>query len=208
MKTAWLYVVLAAGIFRLVSDACGEDPHALTAARQRYDGEIKSAQHRYLRDLRNLKSTYTQQGDLESAMTVKEEMDRVRLSAGLSVLIPENAVEWKEHFYWFPAQDLTYKDAMDLARERGGHLVIIDSEEENDFVTSHLKELYTWIGLHRKKFRDGNDWITVTGETPLFLKWDQSQGHGKNQPYAGIRDDGLWHDFFGSEEQRFIVEWE
>ncbi|KAB5517739.1 hypothetical protein PHYPO_G00170650 [Pangasianodon hypophthalmus] len=49
--------------------------------------------------------------------------------------------------YYFLTNKLTWTQSRDYCVEKGGHLVIITSQTEQDFVSSQIKETH-WIGLN------------------------------------------------------------
>ena len=191
-----------------VTPILADDPAALVSARERYENEIRISRDRYLRELANLKATYTRQGNLDAANVISAEMDKVGRTAVAPSGAPADAVQWNGHYYWFPQQKASYREALKLAKDKGGHLVTIDSKEENDFIMRYITDQYTWIGIHRKNFGEQGDWVTVAGSPLNYQNWDDGQGRRPGQPYGGIKDNGRWHDFFGEEFQKFIVEWD
>jgi len=119
------------------------------------------------------------------------------------------AQEWEGHYYWFSEQKLSWLDAKRYAEEAGGYLVIIDSAEENEFVKAHMREPWSWIGVHSTNFESA-PWITVKGGSLYYENWDVGEGWDpRQQPFVGLLINGKMHDFNGANEYyRFIVEWD
>ena len=207
MRIERLLVVGALTMIPVIT-VLADDPAALISARKRYNNELRITTERYLRELANLKSTYTRQGNLDAANAIEAEMDKVGRAATVPSGVPSNAVQWNGHYYWFPEEKASYREALKLAKDKGGHLLVIDSKDENDFIMKYITDRYTWIGIHRKNFGEKGDWVTVFGKRLGYQNWDDGQGHGPGQPYGGIRNNGRWHDFFGKEYQKFVIEWE
>ena len=45
-----------------------------------------------------------------------------------------HAVKWNGHWYAFFPDSVSWDDAVKISKERGGHLVFIESKEENQFL--------------------------------------------------------------------------
>jgi len=109
---------------------------------------------------------------------------------------------------------LTWFQARDFCIEKGGELVKITSERENDFVlalarqrASSVKEI--WIGLRR----DAGGFYWTDNSFPKYTNWapnepsnDQEQcvhmwtGHSDHLPYKAS---GTWNDLFCSGAANF-----
>ncbi|KAG7335990.1 hypothetical protein KOW79_000683 [Hemibagrus wyckioides] len=69
------------------------------------------------------------------------------------------------YFFWMdPAPWLTWGESQTRCTENKGHLVVIDTIEEQEFITQHISFYYDqyhgyWIGLSK----NNNTWIWITG---------------------------------------------
>ncbi|XP_041857535.1 CD209 antigen-like protein C [Melanotaenia boesemani] len=70
-------------------------------------------------------------------------------------------------------------------RGRGGDLVVIDSAEEQEFLSKFAKEL-CWIGLSDKE-REGI-WKWVDGTSLILTNWDTNQPDNGGDPQWGDED--------------------
>lgn len=144
---------------------------------------------------------------------------------------PADSVEFNGHHYLV----MSHKDSWEKAKERceaaGGHLVIIESKEENDFLTQLARGQTVYIGMTDKDGKNG-DYRWVDGTQPKYTNWgpsqpDNSRGmHESKQRYvilcgndevagAGYnrRNVGMWDDQFNSNPKWFtasgyICEWD
>lgn len=128
--------------------------------------------------------------------------------------------EFEDHDYFHSIYTYTWGSAKDLCEENGGHLVTIQSEEENDFVNTmnaDLKES-AWIGLRADTSMSylifNTEWIT--GEELDFVNWWEPEEGDKfpqeiqnYYPYyfAMINRWGYWENWENS-PARFILEME
>jgi hypothetical protein len=93
----------------------------------------------------------------------------------------------------------TWEEAKANCEKRGGHLVTVDSEEENEIVTQLLKDggyRTAWIGLTDKD--QEKKWKWVTQESSSYVNWASGEPND-----AGGREDcveihsasGRWNDW-------------
>ena len=65
-----------------------------------------------------------------------------------STLLFKLAKKYKEHHYVYVPQFVTYDKANEIARSFGGHLLCIDSKDEENFVLQKAtKFIGVWLGL-------------------------------------------------------------
>ncbi|XP_053533499.1 C-type lectin domain family 17, member A isoform X2 [Ictalurus punctatus] len=86
-------------------------------------------------------------------------------------------------------EEKSWTESRDYCRERGADLVIINSTEEQEFISEILSRRIAWIGLNDGD-REG-EWKWVDG-TPLNTGfWGQSEPNS----YAGDEDCVVTHDY-------------
>ncbi|XP_031166132.1 CD209 antigen-like protein E isoform X1 [Sander lucioperca] len=95
--------------------------------------------------------------------------------------------------YLLSAESGSWEKGSDDCRERGAHLVVIESFGEQTFLSNFTqKETHAWIGLTDKAKEGTWEWIN---EAPLSLKYWR-----KAQP-----DDGGGHSHLGKEDCAHII---
>lgn len=141
----------------------------------------------------------------------------------------------KNHRYRLLDESLTWQEAKAKCEEMGGHLVTLNSEEEQKYIEKLLengtKKQY-WIGMSRSD----NELKWVTGEEISYENWDSGEpngsgrGNGEYEDYIHILNEPnpargssnrfCWNDiyndntypgeedFFSLEHIGFICEWE
>lgn len=136
---------------------------------------------------------------------------------------PDGAKKIGDKWYYVCEEVMTWHEARDQCVEYGGHLLTIESEEENRKILSLIKDYEAdafWIGL-TDEGHEGN-WVNIRGERLDYMNW------GERQPdnYVGVehygqirRKDssywqgtmcstpGEWEDWT-NHPSPFICEWE
>ncbi|WP_392886520.1 lectin-like protein [Eubacterium limosum] len=100
------------------------------------------------------------------------------------------------HTYTVYTERLSWNEAKEKCEKRGGHLVTVNTPEEQQLVekiTSNYGSNY-WLG---GKLDETNVWRWVTGEVIQPQYWAPEQpDHGQGEPYLGTcTDKGLWNDY-------------
>ena len=75
--------------------------------------------------------------------------------------------EFEGHKYYFSRYSYKWKDANQNAQDVGGQLLVIDSKEENEFISSIMIHNGTWLGTKRE---DGDaSWSNVYGLSLIHI---------------------------------------
>lgn len=143
-----------------------------------------------------------------------------------AVTIPEDAVQWDDHYYRLYDAGISWEDARIACIQLGGHLVTITSAEEQAVVLSLLSSggmnMY-WLGS-----RLNQDWAWVTGEDFTYSNWGPEEPNNMDgeeayvQIYAKAfrkKVAGDWNDasnvgadysadFYKLEYTGYICEWD
>lgn len=105
-------------------------------------------------------------------------------------ILPELEVTTPEHGYQVVKDDVTWTKAAAACSRLGGHLAIINNEEEFDEITGLAEEAgltYVWIGAHRvggvEKWEDGSDL------SEGYVKW------ARGEPTYIDRNDQIAEDY-------------
>jgi serine/threonine protein kinase len=117
---------------------------------------------------------------------------------------PPGTVFHQGHAYLFPTKPTNQIEAALAAKVAGGHLVVIDSRAENDFVARNARGA-TWIGVERGP----KGWKRLSdGEPITFQAWDQGQpSNFAGEMPVSTNAKGVWHDHFMSDVLHYCIEW-
>ena len=144
---------------------------------------------------------------------VPEGTDAVRID------VPSGTVFFDGHAYKIYADSMTWDEAELYCEGLGGHLLTINSADEQEFVDMALLPQETtkymhWIGL----YDDGTNenWRWVTDEDVVFTNWNPGEPTDNFQDKAAVLDNGKWLDNPGDgfsapwslDNTGFICEWE
>ena len=129
-------------------------------------------------------------------------------SDDLSDMKLNNNQAYGGHHYAITSAKCSWDEAKQFAPEQGGYLVIIDSQEENDFIRDTYRiplkavdEDILWIGLSDVAEEGTFRW--VNGEFPIYSNWAFGEPNNDKgiQNYGHMYYDGTWDDV---EEKRML----
>lgn len=115
---------------------------------------------------------------------------------------PADAILWSGHWYWFPDEKRSFREALAIATTRKGRLVAISSEEENTFVTEHLKGA-TLIGCARVQTR----WMNSARQQQRYFNWREGNPTKlRGDDYVIMFVTGYWANS-GPDTLHYAIEW-
>lgn len=134
-----------------------------------------------------------------------------------------DAVYWGNSKYQRFDESLNWEQAKEYCEELGGHLVTINSQEEQDFIKESVinegKKATYHIGLFREGY--GKDWQWVTGEEVAYFNWDYGEPNFSDEHfvhmYRTINTFGAWNNTksyvsgsmsYATANAGFICEWD
>ena len=122
--------------------------------------------------------------------------------------------EFQGHRYRVVPSAKSWSEADAFARQQGGYLVVIASQEEQDYVETLLRKATqgslpaAWIGLRKNQL---GEWQWVEGENSTFLHWREGEPNNlrgnENRAHLGLAGDGKWNDQEGSVSMYSIIEY-
>jgi hypothetical protein len=122
--------------------------------------------------------------------------------------IPKGAKEFKGNYYYVYKDEMSWEAAKETCESLGGHLVVITSASEQDFIEKMAKERNCtyWLG----GYRNSDDWKWVTGETWKFTAWNSGSPYTMyDHNYLRLVDNNLWtNDYQSGYRFGYICEWE
>ena len=110
------------------------------------------------------------------------------------------------------SSNYTYAQANSIAIQNGGHLAVISSQEENDFLASQLNQDVVWIG-YNDEANEGT-FIWANGAAAEYTNWygsEPNNGHNTSA-FTGAnhtvlrKSNGQWLDRNGQAQYAFILE--
>ena len=123
--------------------------------------------------------------------------------------LPDGLPVFAGHAYMLFRVPLSWPDAKTFCEARGGHLVTIGSQEEQDFVRSLMSDVARgWIGLTDEPEEGVFEW--VTGEPVDYTAWMAGEPNdaGDGEDRGEMRAAGGWNDSRSRSMPAFICEWE
>ncbi|XP_058849535.1 C-type lectin domain family 4 member E-like [Acipenser ruthenus] len=102
-------------------------------------------------------------------------------------LCPEKWMQFNGKCYYFSTDNMNWNSSRDNCTSMGGHLVIIESEAEQDFILSKTGSKEYWIGLNDQAIEGQWRWVDNTTLNP-------------NKAYWGKREDGVEPDNYTGED--------
>uniref|UniRef100_A0A8C4GL98 C-type lectin domain-containing protein n=1 Tax=Dicentrarchus labrax TaxID=13489 RepID=A0A8C4GL98_DICLA len=124
---------------------------------------------------------------LNSSLTeMTKEVDRLQRLSKQKKTCPADWRMFRCTCYFFSTTSASWETGRQDCRDRGGDLVIIDSSEEQEFLTKNITK-ETWIGLTDRDNEGTWKWID---KTPLTLAyWARGQpDNGGGDPQWGEED--------------------
>ncbi|XP_036421368.1 CD209 antigen-like protein C [Colossoma macropomum] len=123
--------------------------------------------------------------------------------------------------YYFSTNELNWMNSRDYCAEKGGHLVIITSQAEQDFLSSRAHETH-WIGLNDLETEGkwvwvNNQTLTETGVTFWHKRkdeahepdnWREEDESGENCAALGNESSGtyIWFDASCLKKKKYICQ--
>jgi len=195
------------------------------AAIKKIDDEAKKDRkkhrHNLIMSLEKALKKSLEDRDLEEANKIdaaikalkKGEKPSVAISAGKKVRIPKDTVKWKGHSYRVFTTPMTWHAAKEYCESLGGHLVRIESADENAVVLALVRQrkpTRTWI--------DGTDeiaegtWLFSNGKRIKYANWFARQPDNSGKKAHSMEfwpdHDGAWNDEISGVRKFFICEWD
>ncbi|MFT4565209.1 MAG: hypothetical protein ACI9FN_000159, partial [Saprospiraceae bacterium] len=108
-----------------------------------------------------------------------------------------------DSYYYCSTGRSSWRAADRRAHEIGGNLVVIESQEENDYIASRIIRREAYIGLSDEDSEGSFIW--VDGASPSFTNWSSNQPNADGD-YVHLNSTGGWYDDDGSEKREYVVE--
>ena len=137
--------------------------------------------------------------------------------------IPDDAIQFNgNHYKFYGIQDVTsnstatWEVASQFCQNKGGHLAVICSQEENDFLFQQMKSLgynNALFGFSDKEVEGTWKWVNGTQSSYTNWHYGEPNHQGSYEHYAMFYEkyaDGTWNDGSGIIDRNcvFICEWD
>ncbi len=147
----------------------------------------------------------TQAGDFDRASVIKaaiETMENPRSP------IPKDAVKFNGHHYQVIREPATWHTAKKRCEKLGGHLVCIETPEEEAFVIEYLKSqaVTAWIGANDEE-AEGR-WQWVNGKDARLTNASLDNLGGYEHAINWSRESARWNDASLGDRLAFLCEWD
>ena len=102
--------------------------------------------------------------------------------------------------YFITNTPMSWTSAQSLAEANNGHLAIIETSEENDWLTSQVSPNFVWIGYYQDLSspdysEPSGGWKTVFGNEIEYYNWHPGEPNNVNGEHVlQMFDSGQWND--------------
>ena len=111
------------------------------------------------------------------------------------------------NYYCSAHNSYTWQESNTLAQQNGGHLVVINDQDENDFIQNAIMASSAWIGFTDEFSEDNFTW--VNGDAVNYTNWQDGQPNNLNniEHYTRIKKySGEWTDRKNNVYYEFVME--
>ena len=140
-------------------------------------------------------------------------------SAPAVIVLNPSSFSFKGHSYALFSNADTWEDAEKYCESLGGHLVTINSKEENDAVWAFARNSgYESVFIGLSDAEEEGTWKWVTGEPFTYTNWAEGQPDGFTEDenfaeFAFSNNNGKWNDYeFKAHKENtavsYICEWD
>ena len=144
-----------------------------------------------------------------------------------------HAVKWNGHWYAYFTEEVTIKEARMQCKKLNGHLVIIETEDENKFIYEMMysrdpERGNSWLGANRDSSAPSKTWVWENGlriselyqgfrggntafdlDRPgLWIHGPTGSNEGGASAQYHKHQDGWWYGALLNDRRPFICEWE
>ncbi|KAM6330426.1 hepatic lectin-like [Alca torda] len=154
---------------------------------RRHQTLMRSGMHKYYEELQDM-----------AALICRSVHDDKKCSAGWKI--------FEKSCYSFSTETMSWSDAQEICTDQGAHLVIINSEMEQNFLKDNIRSGTYWLGV-TDQLVEGT-WVWTNGEQGNLSYWNTwKENKDKDQKDCGIIEPGgIWNDERCSHSNRWICE--
>ncbi len=105
--------------------------------------------------------------------------------------------------YYCSMEDHNLSNAQALVAQHGGHLLTINSWEENAYVSTRIMGNAVWLGYSNQ---NSNSWQWMSGQSSDINNWASDEPNGSGYGAVMIKGDGYWKDRYHGNEYEVVME--
>lgn len=165
-----------------------------------------TAASKRLASYREVLKSATKAGDFDKATKIKERIVELEATApGVKRPRPKDTARLQGHSYALIRELCTWHVAKKRCEEMGGHLAIIETAGEADFISRKMcGGHHAWVGATDEDEEGNWRWINGSHWTPQSGEVDNSGGAEHFLLWNGSR----WNDECGCQRKWYLCEWE
>lgn len=106
---------------------------------------------------------------------------------------PSNTTTYQSTAYEYYNTAVTWQTAKSICEAKGGHLLIIDNEQENSIIKQLISDAI-WLGI--SDLEEEGVWKDIYGRQISYAKWktDEPNNYMMAEDYGELYTDGTWND--------------
>ncbi|XP_073479582.1 asialoglycoprotein receptor 1-like [Aquarana catesbeiana] len=148
---------------------------------------------------------------LNTLRRLSDQVKKLQVNGSVDFTCPSGWSTFQSSCYFFPLAGKAWSESKKFCEDKDAHLLVINTEAEQNFVFGISKGKYTWIGLTDVsgdwKWVDGTDYNS-TPKNWVPGQPDEYYGHGLGggEDCAHLHRDGRWNDDHCSRAYNYICE--
>jgi hypothetical protein len=191
-----------------ITDAESTYAAAVTKADNARFFAVQKANGDRLKVLKSALSEATKSGDFNAATAFNEKLANAEKD-GTNRPKPKNTVKFGGHEYALIEDKVTWHVAKKLCEEMGGHLVTLETLQEQAAIEELCGRIGAWVGATDEEAEGKWNWVTG-GQVPQSIQsaWVLSNSADTEHALVYWGPSGKWEDGVDSNRYPFVCEWE
>lgn len=150
----------------------------------------------------------TRRRDDKGVAALTKQIEAARQAGRIPPPRPAGVVSFGGHDYALIEEGKTWHQAKADCERRGGHLLLLDTNQEEAFVLSKWKNVEFWIGATDLYTPD--EYLRIDGETfrPFAAPFRPDNAGGRQNAVGWYAPDQDWNDFDDAKRMPYVCEWE
>jgi hypothetical protein len=193
----------------VVEEADAAYEESMEAASQAYARTRKAELAKWLAAQEKALASATKAGDSEGVEYLKEIIGRSKRAGFVVEPMPKDAIKFQSNDYALIADAAPWHVAKRQCERMGGHLVTIESAEEEAFVLERFRKSEFWIGAGDGALEGTFVWLSGRPYQAFGLQ-PKLDNYAKNEHaiYWNLQGQESWNDGNEAVALPFVCEWE